>query len=180
VRVLVSGGAGFIGSHVAEHLLDRGHEVAIVDDLSSGKRENVPKGAELYVQDIRSGCAEVLQEFQPEALSHQAAQMDVRRSVREPDFDADVNILGPVRLLQSCVEQGVKKVAFASTGGAIYGEQEEVPASEDYPEYPLSPYGVSKLADEQWRRLEILLPPLRRGRRRVSRVGTYKALQRLS
>ena len=102
MRVLVTGGAAFIGSHVAEHLLDRGHEVAIVDDLSSGKRENVPKEAEPYVQDVRSGCAEVLQEFQPEVLSHQAAQMDVRRSVRELDFDADVNILGPVRLLQSC------------------------------------------------------------------------------
>ena len=150
MRVLVTGGAGFIGSHVAEYLLDRGHEVAVVDDLSSGKRENVPKGAHLYVQDIRSGCAEVFGEFQPEALSHQAAQMDVRRSVREPDFDADVNILGTVRLLQSCVEQGVKKIVFASTGGAIYGEQSEFPAPEDHPQYPLSPYGVSKLSAERY------------------------------
>jgi len=150
VRILVTGGAGFIGSHIAELLLDRGHEVAVVDDLSSGKRENVPKGAELYVQDVRSGCAEVLGEFQPEALSHQAAQMDVRRSVREPDFDADVNILGTIRLLQSCVKQGVKRVDFASTGGAIYGEQEEYPAPEEHPEYPLSPYGVSKLAAERY------------------------------
>ena len=150
MRVLITGGAGFIGSCVAERLLDRGHEVAVVDDLSSGKRENVPKGAELYVQDVRSGCAEVFREFQPDALSHQAAQMDVRRSVREPDFDADVNVLGTVRLLQSCVEQGVKQVVFASTGGAIYGEQREFPAPEDHPQYPLSPYGVSKLAAERY------------------------------
>jgi UDP-glucose 4-epimerase len=135
---------------VAEYLLTRGHEVAVVDDLSSGKRENVPEGIELYVQDVRSGCAEVFQEFQPEALSHQAAQMDVRRSVREPDFDADVNVIGTVRLLQSCVEQGVGKVVFASTGGAIYGEQKKFPAPEDHPEYPVSPYGVSKLAAERY------------------------------
>ncbi len=152
MRILVTGGAGFIGSHVAEHLLDRGHEVAVVDDLSSGKHENVPEGVELYVHDVRSGCAEVLREFQPEALSHQAAQMDVRRSVREPDFDAEVNILGTIRLLQSCVKQGVKKVVFASSGGAIYGEQEEYPAPEEHPEYPLSPYGVSKLAAERYLR----------------------------
>jgi UDP-glucose 4-epimerase len=150
VRILVTGGAGFIGSHVAEHLLDRGHEVAVVDDLSSGKRENVPEGVELYVHDIRSGCAEVFEEFQPEALSHQAAQMDVRRSVREAAFDADVNILGTIRLLQSCIEHGVKKVVFASSGGAIYGEQEEYPAPEEHPAYPLSPYGVSKLAAERY------------------------------
>lgn len=150
MRVLVTGGAGFIGSHVAEYLLTRGHEVAVVDDLSSGKRENVPEGTELYVQDVRSGCAEVFQEFQPEALSHQAAQMDVRRSVREPDFDADVNVIGTVRLLQNCVGQGVGKVVFASTGGAIYGEQKKFPAPEEHPEYPVSPYGVSKLAAERY------------------------------
>ena len=133
MRILVTGGAGFIGSHVAEHLVDRGHEVAVVDDLSSGKRENVPEGVELYVHDVRSGCAEVFEEFQPEALSHQPAQMDVGRSVREPDFDADVNILGTIRLLQSCIEQGVKRVVFASSGGAIYGEQEEFPAPRGVP-----------------------------------------------
>jgi UDP-glucose 4-epimerase len=152
VRVLVTGGAGFIGSHIVEHLLANGHEVAVVDDLSSGKRENVPEGVELYVHDVRSGCAEIFEKFQPETLSHQAAQMDVRRSVREPDFDADVNILGTIRLLQSCVKQGVKRIVFASSGGAIYGEQEEYPAPEEHPEYPLSPYGVSKLAAERYLR----------------------------
>src|SRR5918992_5785830 len=103
MRVLLTGGAGFIGSHVADHLLERGHEVAVVDDLSSGKRENVPEGARFYEEDIRTGCAEVFEEFRPEALSHQAAQMDVRRSVREPEFDAEVNVLGTVWLLENCV-----------------------------------------------------------------------------
>ncbi|MBA3474382.1 MAG: NAD-dependent epimerase/dehydratase family protein, partial [Rubrobacter sp.] len=91
MKVLLTGGAGFIGSHVADQLLVRGHEVAILDDLSSGKKENIPEGAVFYERDIRDGCAEVFEEFKPDALSHQAAQMDVRRSVREPDFDADVN-----------------------------------------------------------------------------------------
>jgi UDP-glucose 4-epimerase len=150
VRVLLTGGAGFIGSHVARHLLGRGHEVVVVDNLSTGSRENVPEGARFHEADIRSGCAEIFREFAPEALCHQAAQMDVRRSVREPDFDAEVNVLGTVRLLQTCAEHGVKKVVFASTGGAIYGEQKMFPASEDHPMYPLSPYGVSKLACERY------------------------------
>jgi UDP-glucose 4-epimerase len=150
VRVLLTGGAGFIGSHVADRLLERGHEVAIVDDLSSGKRENVPEGARLYEADVRSGCAEVFEDFEAEALCHQAAQMDVRRSVREPDFDAEVNVLGTLRLLQNCIVHGVQKVVFASTGGAVYGEQRVLPAPEDHPQYPVSPYGVSKLAGERY------------------------------
>jgi UDP-glucose 4-epimerase len=150
MRVLLTGGAGFIGSHVAEHLLERGHEVAVVDDLSSGKRENVPTGARFYEADIRTGCDEAFENFKPEALCHQAAQMDVRRSVREPDFDAEVNVVGTIRLLQNCVEQEVRKVVFASTGGAVYGEQEWFPAPEDHPQYPISPYGVSKLACERY------------------------------
>src|SRR5918992_4986179 len=150
MRILLSGGAGFIGSHINDRLLARGHEVAIVDDLSTGKRENIPKETQLYVRDIRSGCAEVFQEFQPQALCHQAAQMDVRRSVREPDFDADVNVLGTIGLLENCVEYGVGKVVFASTGGAVYGEQRKFPATEDHPQYPVSPYGVSKLACERY------------------------------
>src|SRR5918994_895884 len=150
MRVLLTGGAGFIGSHVAEALLERDHEVAVLDDLSSGKRENIPEGADFYEMDIRSGCPHVFEEFRPEALSHQAAQMDVRRSVREPAFDADVNVLGTIRLLEQCVEHHVGRVIFASTGGAIYGEQREFPASEDHPQYPVSPYGVSKLAAERY------------------------------
>jgi UDP-glucose 4-epimerase len=150
MRILLTGGAGFIGSHVAEHLLDRGHEVLVVDALSSGKRENVPEGARFSEEDIRSGCKEIFQGFRPEGLCHQAAQLDVRRSVREPDFDAAVNVLGTIRLLESCLEHGVGKVVFASTGGAIYGEQREFPATEDHPQYPVSPYGVSKLAAERY------------------------------
>jgi UDP-glucose 4-epimerase len=150
VRVLLTGGAGFIGSYIAELLLHSGHEVAVVDDLSTGRRENVPRGAQYYEADIRSGCAEIFRDFEPEALCHQAAQMDVRRSVREPDFDADVNVLGTVRLLENCTAYGVRKVVFASTGGAVYGEQHRFPAPEDHPQYPVSPYGVSKLAGERY------------------------------
>jgi UDP-glucose 4-epimerase len=152
VKVLVTGGAGFVGSHVAEYLLAGGHEVAIVDNLSTGKHENLPDDAVLYETDIRSGrsLASIFEMFRPEALVHQAAQMDVRRSVREADFDADVNIVGTVRLLQNCVTHGVRRVIFASTGGAIYGEQETFPVPEDHPQYPISPYGVSKLAGERY------------------------------
>ncbi|MDP9425072.1 MAG: SDR family oxidoreductase [Actinomycetota bacterium] len=150
MRVLVTGGAGFIGSHVSEALLVRGHEVTVVDDLSSGKRGNVPEGADFHEADVRTGCAEIFRSFRPDALCHLAAQMDVRRSVREPDFDADVNVLGTVRLLESCVAHGVGKVVFASTGGAVYGEQNEFPAPENHPQYPVSPYGVSKLAGERY------------------------------
>jgi UDP-glucose 4-epimerase len=150
MRVLVTGGAGFIGSHVAEHLLARGHEVAVVDALSGGRRENVPEGARFYGADIRDGCGEVFEEFVPEALCHQAAQVDVMRSVAEPGLDVEVNVLGTVRLLQNCVEHGVERFVFASSGGAIYGEQESFPAAEDHPQYPLSPYGVSKLAGERY------------------------------
>jgi UDP-glucose 4-epimerase len=151
MRVLLSGGAGFIGSHVADQLLGRGHEVAVVDNLSSGKRENIPERAVFYERDIRDGCVEVFEEFRPEAFCHHAAQIDVRRSVREPDFDAEVNVLGTIRLLENCIRYGVEKVVFASTGGAIYGEQYEFPApEEDHPLYPVSPYGVSKLAGERY------------------------------
>ncbi len=150
MRVLLTGGAGFIGSHVAEHLLTHGHEVVVVDDLSSGKRENVPEGARFFEGDIRSGCGELFQVFRPEILCHQAAQIDVRRSVREPDFDAAVNLLGTIRLLQNSVKYGVIRVIFASSGGAVYGEQQEFPAAESHPQYPVSPYGVSKLAAERY------------------------------
>ena len=125
MRVLLTGGTDFIGSHMADCLLERGYEVAVVDDLSSGKRENVPDGARFYEMDVGSGCAGVFEDFEPEALCHQAAQMDVRRSVREPDFDADVNVLGTVRLLENCIRYGVGRGVFASTGGAVYGEQHE-------------------------------------------------------
>ncbi len=149
--VLVTGGAGFIGSHVAEGLLARGHRVLVVDDLSSGRRENLPAAAELHVLDVRSPeAAALLASGKVGALVHHAAQMDVRRSTREPAFDAEVNILGTLNLLEAAVRGGVRQVVFASTGGAIYGEQETFPAAEDHPTRPLSPYGVAKLAGERY------------------------------
>ena len=123
MRVLVTGGAGFIGSHVADSLLAEGHEVAVVDDLSRGRRENVPGDASFYELDLRSGCEEVFEEFAPEAVCHQGAQVDLRRSVAEPVLDLEINTGATVRLLENCVGHGVGRFVFASTGGAIYGEQ---------------------------------------------------------
>jgi UDP-glucose 4-epimerase len=149
--ICVTGGAGFIGSHVADALLAQGHRVIIVDDLSSGRRENVPVGAELAVLDVRSPeASELVAGRGVEVLVHHAAQMDVRRSVADPRFDADVNILGLINLLEGARRGGVRQVVFASTGGAIYGEQEAFPAGEDHPARPLSPYGVAKLASERY------------------------------
>jgi len=151
MRVLVTGGAGFIGSHVSDALLEHGHEVVILDDLSSGDRDNVPAGATLEVLDIRSdGAAALVREGGFDLLIHHAAQMDVRRSTEDPRFDADVNILGTLNLLQAAAGSEIRQVVFASTGGAIYGEQEAYPADEHHPTRPLSPYGVSKLAGERY------------------------------
>jgi len=154
MRALVTGGAGFIGSHVADALLDRGDEVHVLDDLSKGRRENVPTGAELHVADVRDpdGAFDVVR---PEAVFHLAAQADVRTSLERPEHDADVNVLGTVRVLEAARRHGAK-VVFASTGGAIYGECDG-PAPETTERRPLSPYGVSKLCGEEylatWNRL---------------------------
>jgi UDP-glucose 4-epimerase len=149
--ICVTGGAGFIGSHVADALLEEGHRVIIVDDLSTGRKENVPAGAELVVEDIRRpDAAELLADREVEILVHHAAQMDVRRSVEDPGFDADVNILGLLNLLEGARRAGTRQVVFASTGGAIYGEQDVHPAGEDHEARPVSPYGVSKLASERY------------------------------
>ncbi len=147
----VTGGAGFIGSHLAEAFLGSGHRVLIIDDLSSGKKENIPSGAELHTLDIRSKeAADLLRQEGVDILVHQAAQMDVRRSVADPPFDASVNVVGSLSLLEGARLGGVKQVLFASTGGAIYGEQDYFPADEGHPLRPLSPYGVSKLAVERY------------------------------
>lgn len=151
MRALVTGGAGFIGSNLVDALVERGHEVVVVDDLSSGRRENVPDGARLVTADIRSpSLRTTFEEFRPEVLFHLAAQMDVRRSVADPAFDADVNVVGTLRLLELCREVGTRRVLFASTGGAIYGEQDVYPAPESHPTRPLSPYGVAKLSVEHY------------------------------
>jgi UDP-glucose 4-epimerase len=150
-NVCVTGGAGFIGSHLADAFVERGDRVLILDDLSGGRRENVPTGAELHVLDIRSPeAAALVREAGVEVLVHHAAQMDVRRSVENPAFDAEVNILGGLNLLEAARLGGVRQVLFASTGGAIYGEQDEFPAGETHPARPVSPYGVSKLSFERY------------------------------
>jgi UDP-glucose 4-epimerase len=150
-RILLTGGAGFIGSHLADAFVKAGHEVLIIDDLSSGRRENVPGGARLHVDDIRSPeLMEVFADFRPDVLCHHAAQMDVRRSVADPVHDADVNVLGTLKLLELCRRFGTKRVLFASTGGAIYGEQDVHPAPETHPARPVSPYGVAKLSVESY------------------------------
>ncbi len=149
--ICVTGGAGFIGSHVADALVKAGHRVLIVDDLSGGRKENVPGGAELAVLDVRSDeAAGFLIDREVEVLVHHAAQMDVRRSVDDPRFDAEVNILGLLNLLEAGRRGSLRQVVFASTGGAIYGEQDQFPADEDHPVRPVSPYGVAKLASERY------------------------------
>ncbi len=152
MRLLVSGGAGFIGSHIVEGALAEGHSVAVLDNLSSGRRENVPASARLFEVDLRDRARvrEVLTEFRPQMVSHQAAQASVAVSVREPHLDAEINVLGGLNLLDACVACGVKKVVFASTGGALYGEVKEGQrATEATRPAPISPYAISKLAFEQ-------------------------------
>jgi UDP-glucose 4-epimerase len=145
----VTGGAGFIGSHVAEALLARGDDVTVVDDLSNGKRENVPDGARLVVADIRDGgLGPVFEKARPEVVFHLAAQVDVRVSVERPAHDASVNVIGTVAVLEAARAVGAQ-VVFSSTGGAIYGECDG-PAPESAERRPLAPYGVSKLAGEEY------------------------------
>ena len=148
MRAVVTGGAGFIGSHVVDALLARWDEVHVLDDFSRGKRENVPEGVHVHEADIRSDAGRVFDEVEPEVCFHLAAQADVRVSVERPDFDADVNIIGTLHVLEAAREHGTK-VVFSSTGGAIDGECEG-PAREDHPRAPLAPYGVSKLAGEEY------------------------------
>jgi UDP-glucose 4-epimerase len=152
MRVLVSGGAGFIGSHVVEGALLAGHSVAVLDNLSSGKRANVPASVPLFEVDLRNRAAVlgVLNEFKPELVSHQGAQISVAVSVREPYLDGEVNILGGINLLDACVATKVRRLVFASTGGAICGEVPEGQrADEAWHPAPISPYAIHKLAFEQ-------------------------------
>jgi UDP-glucose 4-epimerase len=151
MRVLVTGGAGFIGSHVAEACLAAGHEVLVVDDLSSGKRENLAPGARFEQCDIRTPrAAAVVESYRPQAILHLAAQMSVTRSVAEPSFDAEVNVLGLINLVEAGRRAGLEKVVFASSGGTVYGEVETYPIVETAPTNPVCPYGVSKLSGEHY------------------------------
>jgi UDP-glucose 4-epimerase len=151
LKLLVTGGAGFIGSHVADALIERGHDVVIVDSLLMGKRENVNPKAGFYLMDVRAKEIERMFEIEKfDAVFHLAAQMDVRKSVEDPMYDADVNVIGTLNVLRNCVRFGTKKVMFASTGGAVYGEQDAFPCDENHPTRPVSPYGVAKLCVEKY------------------------------
>ncbi len=151
MRILVTGGAGFIGSHVADAFVAAGHQVAILDDLSSGRRENLNPQARFYELDVQDPrVADVFGREQPEVLCHHAAQMDVRRSVADPMFDARVNLVGLLNLMEQGRRHGLRRVLLASTGGAIYGEQDLFPAPETHKTEPVSPYGVAKLASERY------------------------------
>ena len=149
MKIVVTGGAGFIASHVVDAYLDGGHEVHIIDDFSTGQSVNVNSQATLHQVDIaEKEAARLIEQIKPDVLSHHAAQMDVRHSVADPTFDARVNILGFINLLEAGKNSGVKKVIFASSGGAVYGEQKVFPAPESHDTEPASPYGVSKRAGE--------------------------------
>ncbi len=153
MRILVTGGAGFIGSHTVDALVASGAgEVSVLDDLSAGKRNQVSAKATLYQTDLRDAAAvaSVVERVRPEIIFHLAAQMDVRRSVADPAFDAQVNLVGFLNLMESARKHGLRRVIFSSTGGAIYGEQDEFPCNEDHPLRPVSPYGVAKEATEAY------------------------------
>src|SRR5262249_4055293 len=141
----VTGGAGFIGSHVVDAYLAEGHEVFVVDDLSSGFRRNIPLDVQLFQVDVRSkDLMHVFESVRPDVVNHQAARANVRESFDKPQLYAEVNVVGSVNLLECCRRFKVKKVIYASTGGAVYGEPECLPVSEEHPVNPLDPYGASK------------------------------------
>jgi UDP-glucose 4-epimerase len=152
MNVLVSGGAGFIGSNIVDGLLKSGYTVFVVDNLSTGKKENLNPAAKFFNIDIRDKEAldKVLKQTSPEIVFHLAAQIDVRKSVADPAFDASINVLGAINMFELSVKHNVRRIIFSSTGGALYGEPEKLPANEETPVAPLAPYGVSKYCGEQY------------------------------
>lgn len=152
MKILVTGGAGFIASHITDAFINEGHQVVVLDDLSSGFEKNVNPKAKFVKGDIcdKDLVEKLFSEENFDLVNHHAAQMDVRRSVKDPSFDANTNIIGTINLLQNAVKYNVKKFMFASTGGAVYGEQTNFPADENHPTQPRSPYGISKLAVEKY------------------------------
>ncbi len=153
MKILVTGGAGFIGSHVVDGYIEAGHEVVVVDNLFTGKPENINPKARFYLADVRDEViAKIFEIERPDVVNHHAAQMSVPDSVRNPKFDADVNIMGILNLLQNSIKYGVKKFIFISTGGAIYGEADTIPTNEQTEPKPLSPYAITKFASENYLR----------------------------
>ena len=151
MKILITGGAGFIGSSIALRYLKEGHKVVILDDLSTGRRENLPPSAAFYEESILSPAVEkIIEKEKPDVVNHHAAQIDVRKSVDDPAADATINIVGTLNLLESCRKHRAQKIVFASSGGAIYGEQDFFPADESHPTRPLSPYGITKLTVEKY------------------------------
>ena len=151
MRVLVTGGAGFIGSHLTDALVARGDDVVVIDDLSRGRREQVHPGARLVVLDVADpALAAAVAAAKPEVVFHQAAQIDVRDSVRDPMADAHTNVVGTVNLLSACAAAGVRRIVLASTGGAIYGDTDVIPTPETHQCLPASPYGTAKLCAEAY------------------------------
>lgn len=151
MRVIITGGAGFIGSHIVDQLLAAGHEPVVIDNFSSGSRDNLPEGVVAFEADIRDSdhIGRIFDEVQPELVCHQAAQMSVSVSVREPVFDGEVNVMGLLNVLDHSARVGVKRIVFASSGGVLYGDVFE-PATEDAPKGPISPYGISKWVGEHY------------------------------
>jgi UDP-glucose 4-epimerase len=151
MKILVAGGAGFIGSHLADKLIGKDHTVVVVDNLSTGRKENLNPKAKLYKIDICSlKISQIFKKEKPQVVFHFAAQIDIRKSVEDPIQDAKINILGSLNILENCRKYKVKKIIFASTGGAIYGDADIIPTPEIYPEFPLSPYGVEKLTIDKY------------------------------
>ncbi len=151
MKIAVTGGAGFIASHIADAYLSLGHEVVIIDNLSTGKKENIPVNARFIEMDVNNPEIPALFiEEKFDIVNHHAAQMDVRVSVQDPTYDARINILGGINIYESALRSGVKKIIFASSGGTVYGEQEYFPADERHPTKPISPYGIAKLSNEQY------------------------------
>ncbi len=152
MKILLTGGAGFIGSHIADTYLKNGHDVIILDNLSTGNEKNIPKGAIFYKTDITNAdeVEKIFAEQKPDIVNHHAAQINVRESVTSPAYDAQINIIGGINLLQSAKNHQSKKLLFSSTGGAIYGETDIIPTPETHKEIPLSPYGISKLSFEKY------------------------------
>jgi UDP-glucose 4-epimerase len=152
MKILVTGGAGFIGSHVVDAYVAAGHEVAVIDNFSTGNEDNLNPAAEIFRIDVRDrkDVEKAVASFRPDVVNHHAAQAEVPRSVADPAFDAMVNVIGGINLLKASADAGVKKFIFISTGGALYGEPDVVPAAEDHPVRPLSPYGTGKYCFEQY------------------------------